>query len=375
MGSVFRKWYGQVGHIRSFVPTSTPVVALTATATKETCALIVNHMQMTELHLVHLSPNRPNIRYSVVKVSREFDRGFQWLTAELCEKRQNLDRVLVYCLSITTCTHLYKLFLSELQEHSCDPPSSRPNIKKQLFAMFHSRVDDEDKVKIMDSMKDPAGTCRVLFYTIAFAMGVDIPNVRTVIHYGPPTDVDDYVQESGCAGRDGFPSNAILYRYPGCTLGHISHAMKKYTINDNMCRRTMLLHSFEGQHDTSQLYHHSCCDVCEQDCKCANPCRYEHVCAEEPTPLGIEDHDDLPTPVRNPTPGQLQELERRLHALREEKLNVNVPLYVGHDIASGFPTYVVNNVMFHMQYVACPDICLVWSYLQKMMEIILKFFK
>jgi len=57
MGSVFRKWYGQVGHIRSFVPTSTPVVALTATATKETCALIVNHMQMTELHLVHLSPN------------------------------------------------------------------------------------------------------------------------------------------------------------------------------------------------------------------------------------------------------------------------------------------------------------------------------
>ena len=130
MGSVFRKWYGQVGHIRSFVPTSTPVVALTATATKETCALNVKHMQMTELHLVHLSPNQPNVRYSVVKVSREFDRAFQWLTAELCEKRQNLDRVLVYCRSITTCTHLYKLFLSELQEHSYDPPSSRPNIKK-----------------------------------------------------------------------------------------------------------------------------------------------------------------------------------------------------------------------------------------------------
>ena len=92
----------------------------------------------------------------------------------------------------------------------------------------------------MDSMKDPAGTCLLLFCTIAFGMGVDIPNIRTVTHYGPPTDVDDYVQESGHAGQDGFPSNAILYRYPGCTHGHISHAMKKYTVNDNMCQRTML---------------------------------------------------------------------------------------------------------------------------------------
>ena len=80
-----------------------------------------------------------------------------------------------------------------------------------------------------------------------------------------------------------------------------------------------------------------------------------NVYAEEPTPLGIEDDDDVPTPVRNPTSGQLQELERRLHALQEEKLDVNVPLYVGHDIASGFPTYVVNNVMFHVRYVAYPD--------------------
>ena len=133
-------------------------------------------------------------------------------------------------------------------------------------------------------------------------------------------------------------------------------------------------YSFAGQHDTSQLYHHSCCDVCEQECKCANPFTYKHVCTEEPTLLVIEDDDDLPTPVRNPTSGQLQELERRLHALQEEKLDVNVPLYVGHDIASGFPTCVVNNVMFHVQYVAYPDdlgnLCLVWNYLQEIMEII-----
>ena len=67
----------------------------------------IKHMPMTELHLVHLSPNQPNICYSVVKVSQEFNRVFQWLIAELCEKRHSLDQVLVYCQSITVCTHLH----------------------------------------------------------------------------------------------------------------------------------------------------------------------------------------------------------------------------------------------------------------------------
>ena len=65
---------------------------------------------------------------------------------------------------------------------------------------------------------------------------------------------------------------------------------------------------------------------------------YKPVRAEEPTPPGSEDNVDLPSPVPFPSPEQLQELERRLHALRAKKLDVSVPLYVGQDIASGFPT-------------------------------------
>ena len=178
--------------------------------------------------------------------------------------------------------------------------------------MFHSRVDDADKMKIMESVKDPAGTCRVLFCTIAFGMGVDIPNIRTVIHYGPSSDVDDYLQEAGRAGRDGVPSNAVLYCYPGCTLGHVSCAMKKYTMNEDMCRRSMLMQSFAGDHGISELNHHSCCDVCGQKCKCATPCMYKPVRAEELTKgySGVCDDDDLPIPVRYPTAEQLQKLER-----------------------------------------------------------------
>ena len=133
------------------------------------------------------------------------------------------------------------------------------DIQNWLFAMFHSRVYDADKSQILANVKEPSGSCRVVFWTIAFGMGVDI---RTIIHYGPSTDVDDYIQEAGHAGMDCLPSNAILYCYPGCTLGHVSPVMKKYTTNSEKCRRLLLLKSFPGRHNTTQTNHHSCCDVC-----------------------------------------------------------------------------------------------------------------
>ena len=50
---------------------------------------------------------------------------------------------------------------------------------------------------------------------------MDVSNIRTVIHFGPKADIDDYFQESGRAGCDGIESNAILYYYPGCLMqGH-----------------------------------------------------------------------------------------------------------------------------------------------------------
>ncbi len=233
--------------------------------------------------------------------------------------------------------------------------------------MFHSRVDDDDKVKIMASMKDAAGACRVLFSTIAFGMGVDIADIRTVIHYGPSADVDDYLQEAGRAGRDGIPSNAILYCYPGCTIGHVRPAMKKYITNTDTCRRSLLLQSFVEDHRIS-LNRHSCCDVCVKNCPCATPCSYQPVSAKEwANKLCVNDDDDLTlTPVRQTSPEQLNELEKILHALREEKIDAAVPLFAGNDIASGFPLYVIDIVVSKSQYISSSEdleeLCLVWNY-------------
>lgn len=159
---------------------------------------------------------------------------------------------------------------------------------------------------------------------LLLAWGVDIPDIRTVIHYGPSSDVNDYLQEAGRAGREGVANNTIFCFYPGCTLGHVSPAMKRYAMNDDSCRHSVLLQSFGGSHDTSQLHCHSWCDVCTLKCMCACPCSYQSVCAEEPL-KGYDSevgNDRLMTSVHHPTAEQLQELERRLYALRDEKLDV-----------------------------------------------------
>lgn len=66
--------------------------------------------------------------------------------------------------------------------------------------MYHARIAEDEKQQIMESIMTPAGKCRVLFCTTAFGMGVDVSNIRTVIHFGPTIDVDDYFQKSGRAG-------------------------------------------------------------------------------------------------------------------------------------------------------------------------------
>ena len=106
---------------------------------------------------------------------------------------------------------------------------------------------------------------RVVIATIAFGMGVDCPDVRQVIHWGPPSDIEMYVQESGQAGRDGEASLATILVGKG-DLNKATHSKDiiDYCTNDTTCQREVLFQEYtgippEGCH---------CCDVCMQTCKC-----------------------------------------------------------------------------------------------------------
>ena len=103
--------------------------------------------------------------------------------------------------------------------------------------------------------------------TTAFGMGVDCPNIRRIIHWGLPTTLEEYVQETGRCGRDGENAVAILCRGVG---GRKATAkVKAYVENEVTCRRCLLFQEFLLYSESSiKVSGCNCCDVCLLICTC-----------------------------------------------------------------------------------------------------------
>lgn len=359
----------------SFLPSHTPFIALIATATKHIKMHVVRGLHLSPLISVHLSPNRPNIRYSRVNVSRDVSIAFKWLVDALQQKRTALPRMLVFCRSIGTCAALYKFFVTKMKQENYESVGSSLAIETRLFGVYHSRVDEGDKQKLLDAMINPVGACRVLFCTSAFGMGVDISDVRAVMNFGSPGDIDDYFQQSGRAGRDGLLSRAILYLYPGCLLGHVSPDMKTYCkLEEDRCYRKELLEHFTGDIDLSVVGEakHNCCDLCAM--------KYE--CSKCPTWLpgalsNMDTSEGDALPVRAVTSAQKDKLRRCLIEFRNSRLRTafnqctDTPLYIGLEVACGLPKGMIESVVNSCEYIVydLEEKCMVVNYSREIWDI------
>ncbi|XP_070564310.1 ATP-dependent DNA helicase RecQ-like [Ptychodera flava] len=239
----FRKHYGQLGEIRSLIRSGVPIITLTATATMETRNVITKDLCMKDCIYVIENPNKPNIRYSLI--SAKFDdisTLFQWLVDDIATHGKNCPRILIFCRKKRHCSELFEFFNTSLGEKGYDCVTGETDYKGRLFGMFHSKTDDDIKNHIISSFQDPDGIVRVVFTTVAFSMGMDVKGVHQVIHYGPSNDLDDYVQETGRAGRDtSRMSSAVLLTYKGCCISsRISKPMKEYCKNNSVCRRQLI---------------------------------------------------------------------------------------------------------------------------------------
>ena len=247
-GEPFRAAYGKIGQLRSFV--HCPLLCLTATAGKETRTQIMKALHMRDTKLIKISPDKPNCKFVVKKCPGEVEDELRWVLMELKENKSSFPRTIIYCRSLSSCGQLYSFFQQELDDSL-----------RSTYAMYHSKTPEEIQRKVLESIVDPSGMVRLVFATSALGMGVNLPNIRRIIHLGIPRDMEEYLQEVGRGGRDGGRFEALML-YKPYHLAVCETDMKAFVKNpNNECRRKLIMEAFKEKVN-DQGSNLECCDVC-----------------------------------------------------------------------------------------------------------------
>ena len=103
-------------------------------------------------------------------------------------------------------------------------------------------MKNEKKEQVLLSFTVCASKLRLVIATSAFGLGIDCPDMRRVMHWGLPSNLEEYVQETGRAGRDRCAAEAILFQ--GKDGKHANKKMKEYVDNNTACRRRFFFQGF-----------------------------------------------------------------------------------------------------------------------------------
>ena len=144
-----------------------------------------------------------------------------------------------------------------------------PSVMGRRVEMFTGSSTEKDKDRLVKDFRSPSGVIRVMVTTVAFGMGVNIPDVTAVIHWGAPKSFISYWQEVGRAGRNGNPAIALLLPYKRSTIKAMCDEDFATSLKTQECvRRRTLMALLTQEMDSNQLPTAAQCDGLCSDCKC-----------------------------------------------------------------------------------------------------------
>ncbi|HHT7629881.1 DNA helicase RecQ [Pasteurella multocida] len=249
-GHDFRPEYTQLGGLKSCFPHA-PIMALTATADHATRQDILRHLNLQSPHVYIGSFDRPNIRYTLVEKFKPMEQLCRFVLGQkgksgiiYCNSRSKVERIAESLRNKGVSAQAYHAGLETAQREQVQRAFQRDNVQ-------------------------------VVVATIAFGMGINKSNVRFVVHFDLPRSIESYYQETGRAGRDDLPAEAVLFYEPAdyAWLHKILlekpespqrqiEALKLQVIGEfaesQTCRRLVLLNYF-GEHQQKPCQN---CDIC-----------------------------------------------------------------------------------------------------------------
>lgn len=263
-GDDFRTAFAMIGELRSIIPDCVRILALTATATHSTLQAVKDRLSLQDPVIVGLSPNRPNIFLSVLPTMK-LDELIEMVAGELLEKKVNYPKTVIFCRTYQDCTDLYSRMVRYLGDDKTEPPGYPDLLQFRLLTMYTRASTVAMKQAVLSVFTKQGSKLRIVIATTSFSMGIDCPDVHQIIHWRPPSDLEQYLQEIGRAGRDRELSRAILIC--GKKGRHMQQSMKAYYENNQSCRRCTLFRSFI-LFDDSDRVKCKCCDICSKSCNC-----------------------------------------------------------------------------------------------------------